>query len=97
MAYGASVDVEEEYGLVTFSIYRSPDAFKAFEAAGKVLKGLADGSVCIWPAVRHTFGGFTDRFMILRPNWMPILSMPRRAPCLTPMLGEKPMLAPLYV
>ncbi|KAJ9110677.1 hypothetical protein QFC19_001506 [Naganishia cerealis] len=44
LAYGASVDVEEEYGLVTFSVYRSPDAFKAFEAAGKVLKGLADGS-----------------------------------------------------
>ncbi|KAJ9101136.1 hypothetical protein QFC21_003354 [Naganishia friedmannii] len=44
LAYGASVDVDEEYGLVTFSIYRSPDAFKAFEAAGKVLKGLADGS-----------------------------------------------------
>ncbi|KAJ9111193.1 hypothetical protein QFC20_002687 [Naganishia adeliensis] len=51
LAYGASVDIDEEYGLVTFSVYRSPDAFKAFEAAGKVLRGLADGSTELDPNV----------------------------------------------
>jgi Zn-dependent M16 (insulinase) family peptidase len=39
------VDVEEEYGLVSFRVYRSPDAAKALKAAADCLQGLVDGSV----------------------------------------------------
>lgn len=45
MAYGASIGVDEESGLTSFKVWRSPDAVKAFKAAGNVVRGLADGSV----------------------------------------------------
>ncbi|EIW67501.1 hypothetical protein TREMEDRAFT_33585 [Tremella mesenterica DSM 1558] len=45
LAYGAHVDVDAESGLVGFSVYRSPNALEAYRAAGKLLQGLADGSV----------------------------------------------------
>jgi hypothetical protein len=47
LAYGASIDVDEESGLTAFKVWRSPDAYKAYKAAGDVVRGLADGSVSI--------------------------------------------------
>jgi hypothetical protein len=87
LAYGASVDVEEEYGLVTFSVYRSPDAFKAFEAAGKVLQGLADGTV---RADDDTVISFVDDpLRCSRPSWTPTWWTRPRALCRTLSPGEK--------
>jgi Zn-dependent M16 (insulinase) family peptidase len=45
LAYGASIEVDEEAGLTSFKVWRSPDAYKALKAAGDVVRGLADGSV----------------------------------------------------
>jgi hypothetical protein len=81
---------------VTFSVYRSPDAFKAFEAAGKVLQGLADGSVrssycviiiCADDSVTHH----------CRLNLTPMSWMPRRVPCRTHLRDEKATLVLRYV
>ncbi|KAK8858824.1 hypothetical protein IAR55_003054 [Kwoniella newhampshirensis] len=44
LAYGAHVIVYPEAGLVGFNVYRSPNAMLAFEAAGKIMRGLVDGS-----------------------------------------------------
>ncbi|TYJ56451.1 hypothetical protein B9479_002854 [Cryptococcus floricola] len=45
LAYGAHVRVYPEAGLVGFDVYRSPNACLAYEAAGKIMRGLVDGSV----------------------------------------------------
>jgi Zn-dependent M16 (insulinase) family peptidase len=47
LAYGASIEVDEEAGLTSFKVWRSPDAYKAYKAAGDVVRGLADGSVSL--------------------------------------------------
>ncbi|WRT68029.1 uncharacterized protein IL334_005004 [Kwoniella shivajii] len=44
LAYGAHVSVYPEPGLVGFSVYRSPNAMLAYEAAGKIMHGLVDGT-----------------------------------------------------
>lgn len=74
LAYGASIEVDEEAGLTSFKVWRSPDAYKAYKAAGDVVRGLADGSVSL---VRKN--AFTARFIILllilpnRLSWRRIL------------------------
>ncbi|WWC71010.1 uncharacterized protein I206_104963 [Kwoniella pini CBS 10737] len=45
LAYGAHVSVYPEPGLVGFTVYRSPNAMLAYEAAGKIMQGLVDGSI----------------------------------------------------
>nr|XP_019045357.1 cytoplasmic protein [Kwoniella bestiolae CBS 10118]OCF24287.1 cytoplasmic protein [Kwoniella bestiolae CBS 10118] len=45
LAYGAEVAVYPEPGLVGFTVYRSPNAMLAYEAAGKIMRGLVDGSI----------------------------------------------------
>ncbi|OCF75418.1 cytoplasmic protein [Kwoniella mangroviensis CBS 8886] len=45
LAYGAHVAVYPEPGLVGFTVYRSPNAMLAYEAAGKIMQGLVDGSI----------------------------------------------------
>ncbi|ORY30613.1 cytoplasm protein, partial [Naematelia encephala] len=45
LAYGANIEVDAESGLTGFSVYRSPNAQIAYEAAGKLLRDLADGTV----------------------------------------------------
>lgn len=64
LAYGARIETDPESGLVGFSVYRvsaytstrsitdkdqSPNAMLAYEAGGKLLAGLADGTVCAIP------------------------------------------------
>lgn len=44
LAYGASVEIDIESGMVGFSVYRSPNAFLAFREGGKVLRAIADGT-----------------------------------------------------
>jgi Zn-dependent M16 (insulinase) family peptidase len=44
LAYGVNTNYDLEGGLVSLEVYRSPDAFKAFDAARKVVSDLADGS-----------------------------------------------------
>ncbi|KAL7420500.1 hypothetical protein Q5752_004450 [Cryptotrichosporon argae] len=45
LAYGADVDYDVESGLVEFSVYRSPNASIAYEEAGKVMRGIVDGTI----------------------------------------------------
>ncbi|KAG8786710.1 hypothetical protein FRC15_010850 [Serendipita sp. 397] len=45
LAYGANMALSMESGLVSFSLYRSPNSYKAFQEAAKVVKGLCDGSI----------------------------------------------------
>lgn len=44
LAYGTSFSRAVDTGLVGFRVYRSPDAFKAFAEARRVVRGFADGS-----------------------------------------------------
>jgi Zn-dependent M16 (insulinase) family peptidase len=45
LAYGAYVNYDLENGTTEFSVHRSPNAFLAYAAAAKVVRGLADGTV----------------------------------------------------
>lgn len=45
LAYGANMGLSLESGLVTFGLYRSPNSYKAFQEAAKVVRGLCDGSI----------------------------------------------------
>ncbi|KAH9486850.1 hypothetical protein JR316_0000915 [Psilocybe cubensis] len=45
LAYGAYTSLDVEAGFVTFTLYRSSNSIKAFEEAGKVIRGLVDGSI----------------------------------------------------
>lgn len=45
LAYGANTGLNLESGLVSFTLYRSPNSYKAFQEAAKVVKGLCDGSI----------------------------------------------------
>ncbi|PVF99908.1 hypothetical protein CPB86DRAFT_846178 [Serendipita vermifera] len=45
LAYGANTGLSLESGLVSFSLYRSPNSYKAYQEAAKVVKGLCDGSI----------------------------------------------------
>ncbi|CED82231.1 cytoplasm protein [Phaffia rhodozyma] len=44
-AYGCGVTLSIESGTVGFYVYRSPDAFKAFEEGARVIRGLADETI----------------------------------------------------
>lgn len=45
LAYGADLKVDLETGLVYFSIYRSPDAFAAWDKAREIMVQLRDGEL----------------------------------------------------
>lgn len=45
LAYGTSMGYDIESGYVHLDVYRSPDAYKAFEASRKVVQGHMDGEV----------------------------------------------------
>lgn len=45
LAYGASVEIDVESGMVGFGVYRSPNAMLAYREGAKLLRSLADGSV----------------------------------------------------
>jgi Zn-dependent M16 (insulinase) family peptidase len=45
LAYGTNVDFDLESGFVTLDVYRSPDAYKAFDAARKTVDDLVTGTV----------------------------------------------------
>jgi Zn-dependent M16 (insulinase) family peptidase len=45
LAYGSNFSYSSSTGVIGFSIYRSPDAFKAYEAARNVVTAYADGSI----------------------------------------------------
>lgn len=45
LAYGADLKLDLEAGLVFFSIYRSPDAFAAWEKAREIMVQLRDGEI----------------------------------------------------
>lgn len=45
LAYGADLKVDPESGLVYFSIYRSPDAFAAWNKAREIMVQLRDGAM----------------------------------------------------
>jgi Zn-dependent M16 (insulinase) family peptidase len=45
LAYGADMSLDLESGLLSFSLYRSPDSYKAFEQGKKVVESLVDGSI----------------------------------------------------
>ncbi|KAF7436910.1 hypothetical protein PC9H_003744 [Pleurotus ostreatus] len=45
LAYGAYVSIDPEAGLLSFTLYRSSNAIKAYEEAHKVMNELVDGTV----------------------------------------------------
>ncbi|OCH95812.1 hypothetical protein OBBRIDRAFT_788022 [Obba rivulosa] len=45
LAYGASVSIDNEAGLLWFNLYRSSNCIEAFKQAATVMKGIADGSI----------------------------------------------------
>jgi len=45
LAYSAYVSLDVEAGLLSFSLYRSSNAMKAFEEASSIIRGLVDGSI----------------------------------------------------
>ncbi|TIA96259.1 hypothetical protein E3P94_02416 [Wallemia ichthyophaga] len=47
LAYGASITQNPESGLMMFTVYKAPNAFRAYEEGGKVVKGLVDGSIAL--------------------------------------------------
>lgn len=47
LAYGASITQNPESGLLMFTVYKAPNAFRAYEEGGKVVKGLVDGSIAL--------------------------------------------------
>lgn len=51
LAYGARISEIPESGLLTFNIYRSPDAFKAWKAAKDVVDQLVKGDMTIEPVM----------------------------------------------
>jgi len=46
LAYGSGFQKSIDAGLFFFSIYRSPDAWGAFEKARDIVTGYANGTVC---------------------------------------------------
>lgn len=47
LAYSCYLHVDVEVGLINFAIFKSPDAFKAFAQAKKLVDQLANNQVCI--------------------------------------------------
>jgi len=47
LAYGTFMEVDAEAGLLSFSVYRAPDSYRAFEEARKVVESLVDGSIVL--------------------------------------------------
>lgn len=47
LAYGVSIYRHVESGHISLSVYRSPDAFKAFKAVKELVKSYADGTTPI--------------------------------------------------
>jgi Zn-dependent M16 (insulinase) family peptidase len=45
LAYGANFKRDQDGGFVQFSVYRSPDAYRAFAAAKKVVESYIDGTL----------------------------------------------------
>ncbi|KAG8972287.1 hypothetical protein FRB90_010263, partial [Tulasnella sp. 427] len=44
LAYGAYMSLDAEAGHLSFSVYKAPDSFRAYEEGRKVIEGLANGS-----------------------------------------------------
>lgn len=47
LAYGTNFSRDIANGLLKYSIYRSPDAYNAFTASEKIVRGIADGTVAL--------------------------------------------------
>ena len=47
LAYGASLRLDVEAGLIFFIIYRSPDAYAAFEVVKNIMKRLETGAIAL--------------------------------------------------
>ncbi|KAG9001081.1 hypothetical protein FRB93_012461 [Tulasnella sp. JGI-2019a] len=45
LAYGANMSVDLEAGHLSFSVYKAPDSYLAYQEARKVVIGLVDGSI----------------------------------------------------
>ncbi|KAG8964011.1 hypothetical protein FRC03_002295 [Tulasnella sp. 419] len=45
LAYGSNMSIDLESGLVGFTVFRAPDAYKAYAEGLKVVRGLTDGSI----------------------------------------------------
>ena len=45
LAYGASITQNPESGLLMFTVYKAPNAFRAYEEGGKVVHGLVNGEI----------------------------------------------------
>ena len=65
LAYGSNFSYSSATGTISFSIYRSPDAFKAYEAARDVVTAYADGSI---PFDKFTLQGAVSSIVVQFAN-----------------------------
>jgi Zn-dependent M16 (insulinase) family peptidase len=45
LAYGAGIRAQMRHGQIVFRVYRSPNAFAAWNEAGKIVREIASGEV----------------------------------------------------
>ena len=50
LAYSCNLNFNVEQGLLYFAVYRSPDAFKAFQAAKSIVEKYGSGEMTFEPA-----------------------------------------------
>ncbi|KAF2842635.1 putative zinc metalloprotease [Patellaria atrata CBS 101060] len=71
LAYGANFSRSTDIGLVGFHIYRSPDAFKAYQEARRVISAFADGSTEFEkPALEGAISFIVVQFADAEPTMM---------------------------
>ncbi|KAL2351715.1 zinc metalloprotease [Cryomyces antarcticus] len=69
LAYGSGFGHNKDTGLVKFSIYRSPDVFKAYEAAKKQVEGHISGTMPFDPpALDGAISNIVRRFADEQPT-----------------------------
>lgn len=69
LAYGVSISRHYESGHVSLTVYRSPDAYKAFAAVKDVIGGFVDGTIPFEaPALEGAVSNIVVQFSDNEPN-----------------------------
>jgi hypothetical protein len=58
LAYHTDIRINEESGSIVFEVIRSPNCIKAIRTAGRIVRGLVDGTVSAPLYERNTLGLF---------------------------------------
>lgn len=70
LAYSCFLDANIESGLINFTVFRSPDAFKAFEQAKWVIEQLVNGQMAIDAASVHGAKSAVIYSLVAKENTM---------------------------